>query len=288
MQKEFKKDMQHGSWLISLDQSSKCMEIVSNPTIMDVSHTMDSYGPSSVLLAVIALLLRGALSAAEIGKAHRIQAFAAIHNCVCIQKRSDDYQSESDIYDLRLPISIGDGQHNKAPNSLHSKERWKASALRSRNNQDYLAQSKALWERARVLYLKCNRCGTKKNITTLFLRFVKAALFHSLPNIICIHAVKVCNENKATLFTVQYPQNWFHSARQILLREPQQMIVYSAKGQVWYNLLWKSLILLMLWFNHCICSMTAHLAYRARKTIFLPTKINSLKRCILFMKHVWW
>lgn len=37
-------------------KSTKCMEIVSNPAIMDVSHTMDSYGPSSVLLAVIALL----------------------------------------------------------------------------------------------------------------------------------------------------------------------------------------------------------------------------------------
>lgn len=39
-------------------KAAKCMEIVSNPTVMDVSHTMDSYGLSSVLLAVIALLLR--------------------------------------------------------------------------------------------------------------------------------------------------------------------------------------------------------------------------------------
>lgn len=94
MQKEFKKicGMVVDSHFLR-SKSSKSMEIVSNPTIMDVSHTMDSYGPSSVLLAVIALLLRGALSAAEIGKAHRIQALAAIHNCVCIQKRSDDYQS---------------------------------------------------------------------------------------------------------------------------------------------------------------------------------------------------
>ncbi len=38
-------------------KSTKYMEIVSNPAIMDVSHTMDSYGPPSVLLAVIALLL---------------------------------------------------------------------------------------------------------------------------------------------------------------------------------------------------------------------------------------
>lgn len=68
---------------------TKCMEIVSNPTIMDVSLTMGSYGPSSVLLAVIALLLRAALSAAEIGKAHRKHAVAAIHNSVCIQKRSE-------------------------------------------------------------------------------------------------------------------------------------------------------------------------------------------------------
>lgn len=63
------------------------MEIVSNPTIMDVSHTMDSYGPSSVLLAVIALLFRVALSGAEIAKAHRIQALAAIHNILCVFKR---------------------------------------------------------------------------------------------------------------------------------------------------------------------------------------------------------
>lgn len=63
-------------------KSTKCMEIVSNTTIMDVSHTMDSYGPSSVLLAVIALLLRGALSAAEIGKAHRIQALCNTQQCV--------------------------------------------------------------------------------------------------------------------------------------------------------------------------------------------------------------
>lgn len=89
-------------------KSPKCMEIVSNPTIMDVSHTMDSYGPSSVLLAVIALLLRGALSAAEIGKAHRIQALAAIHNCVCIQKKSDDYQRLiSMIYDWPFQVEMG-------------------------------------------------------------------------------------------------------------------------------------------------------------------------------------
>lgn len=38
-------------------KSTKSMEIVSNPAIIDVSHTVDSYGLSSVLLAVIALLL---------------------------------------------------------------------------------------------------------------------------------------------------------------------------------------------------------------------------------------
>lgn len=36
-------------------KSTKCMEIVSNAAVMDVSHTMASYGPSSVLLAVIVL-----------------------------------------------------------------------------------------------------------------------------------------------------------------------------------------------------------------------------------------
>lgn len=84
------------------------MEIVSNPTIMDVSHTRDSYGPSSALLAVIALLLRGALSAAEIGKGHRIQALAAIHNCVCIQRKNDDYQClMSMIFDCPLQVEMG-------------------------------------------------------------------------------------------------------------------------------------------------------------------------------------
>lgn len=38
-------------------KSTKCMEIVSNAAIMDVSHTMGSYGPSSVFLAVIAAQL---------------------------------------------------------------------------------------------------------------------------------------------------------------------------------------------------------------------------------------
>lgn len=45
------------AWLLTPispgSKSVKCMEIVSNPTIMDVSHTTDSYGSSSVLLAVI-------------------------------------------------------------------------------------------------------------------------------------------------------------------------------------------------------------------------------------------
>lgn len=66
-------------------KSAKCMEIVSNPAIMDASHTMASYGPSSVCLAVIALLLWGALAAMEIEKAHR--TLATIHICVCVQKR---------------------------------------------------------------------------------------------------------------------------------------------------------------------------------------------------------
>lgn len=65
------------------------MEIVSKPTIMDVSHTMGSYGPSSDLLAVIALLLREALSGDEIEKAHRMQALAAIHNCVCVYSKEE-------------------------------------------------------------------------------------------------------------------------------------------------------------------------------------------------------
>lgn len=71
---------------------------------MDVSHTMDSYGPSSVLLAIIALLLWGALSAAEIGKAHRIQALTAIHNgvCVCIQKKSEKKEWSMIYGDLYL------------------------------------------------------------------------------------------------------------------------------------------------------------------------------------------
>lgn len=92
-------------------KSTKCMEIVSNTTIMDVSHTMDSYGPSSVLLAVIALLLRGALSAAEIGKAHMIQALC--NTQWCVYSKEEWWLSVPDIYDLWLPISSGDGQHNR-------------------------------------------------------------------------------------------------------------------------------------------------------------------------------
>lgn len=47
-------------------KAAERMEIVPNPTIMDVSNTLGSYGPSSVSLAVTALLLRVALSGAEI------------------------------------------------------------------------------------------------------------------------------------------------------------------------------------------------------------------------------
>lgn len=110
---------------------TKCMEIVSNPTIMDVSLTMGSYGPSSVLLAVIALLLRATLSAAEIGKAHRKQAVAAIHTSVCIQKRSERKEwwlSELDISDLRPAVDCGNGPHDKGADSLHLKERWRPLA----------------------------------------------------------------------------------------------------------------------------------------------------------------
>lgn len=94
-------------------KSSKCMEIVSNSTIMDVSHTMHSYRNSSGLLAVITLF-SGALIAAEIGKAHRTQALAAIHKRVCIQKksggkkRSDDYLCLiSMIYDCPFQVEMG-------------------------------------------------------------------------------------------------------------------------------------------------------------------------------------
>lgn len=47
-------------------KASKWIDIVSNPTIMDISNTMDFYGPLFVLLAVIALLLRVALSGAKL------------------------------------------------------------------------------------------------------------------------------------------------------------------------------------------------------------------------------
>lgn len=101
---------------------SKCMEIVSNPAIMDVAGTMGSYGPSSVLLAVIALLLKAALSAAQIGKVHRKQALAAIHNCVFKRgvKRREWWLSVLDICDLRLAAASGDGRHNRA---AHLRER---------------------------------------------------------------------------------------------------------------------------------------------------------------------
>lgn len=113
-------------------KSAKCMEIVSNPTIMDVSHTTGSYGSSSVLLAVIALLLWRALSAAEIGKAHSMQALTEIHNHVCIQKRSEEkrannYQRlKSMIYDCPFQVEMG----NTIKHRIYciQRERWKALA----------------------------------------------------------------------------------------------------------------------------------------------------------------
>lgn len=79
---------------------------------MFLSHTTGSNGYSSALLSVIALLLWRALSAPEIGKAHRIQAVTAIHNHLCIQKKSgkkgDDYLClKSMIYDCPFQQEMG-------------------------------------------------------------------------------------------------------------------------------------------------------------------------------------
>lgn len=108
--------------------ASKWIDIVSNPTIMDVSNTMDSYGPLSVLLAIIALLLRVALSGAKIvrhiGHRHLLQYTTAY----VFKRGVTTTVSGPDIYDLRPCISSGGGQHNEASKSMHSKERSKAWA----------------------------------------------------------------------------------------------------------------------------------------------------------------
>lgn len=76
-------------------KSSKCMEIVSNPAIMDVSHTKASYGPWSGLLAVIEW---------KVGYRHSLQ-----YATECVLKRTVQSRAGA-IYDLQLPISSGDGE----------------------------------------------------------------------------------------------------------------------------------------------------------------------------------
>lgn len=147
-------------------KATKCMEIVSNPSIMDVSHTIDSYGPPCVLLAVIALLLRGALSAAEIGKAHRMQALAAIHNNVCIQKRTDDYQRLiSMIYDCHFEWRRNTMKHQTPCIQMEGGQHW---AFRSRNDQDWMAQKGGIMGKVGGLCSMCRSTAYKENFLFLF------------------------------------------------------------------------------------------------------------------------
>lgn len=177
-------------------KSTKCMEIVSNPPIMDVSHTMDSYGPSSVWLAIIALFLWGALSAAEIGKAHRMQALAAIHNCESVQKSKwGEGLSVSDICDLWLAISSGDGQHNKATNSVCSKQgisiEIKKLAGPANTKQSIMGRERGgisirKWKWSGVLCSKCYGCQSREE-NHIILRCFKVAAIYTA--VFCIHAV---------------------------------------------------------------------------------------------------
>lgn len=74
----------------------------------------------------------------------------------------------TDAYDLRLSISSGDAQHNKAPKSLHSKERRKASGAQIKKRSG-LANTKQ---------------GTMESA-------------------FCVYAVHGCNVHKADVFTGQ-------------------------------------------------------------------------------------
>lgn len=97
------------------------------------------------------------MSGAEIAKAHRIQTLAAIHNSVCIQKRSDDYQCLiSMIYDHSFQVEMGNTIRRQSRRI--QRERREALALRSRNDQDWLTQSRAL---LKVLCAKDAKLGKK-------------------------------------------------------------------------------------------------------------------------------
>lgn len=117
------------------------------------------------------------MSGAEIAKAHRIQTLAAIHNSACIQKRSDDYQCLiSMIYDHSFQVEMGNTIRHQS--RCIQRERREALALRSRNDQDWLTQSRALLKVLQRFVQKMQNSekkGLKK--PTLFLRFFKVGLF---------------------------------------------------------------------------------------------------------------
>lgn len=81
-------------WIpVSFNQrSSQMYENSFYSYVVEATRTMASNGPLSVLLAVITLLWRAALSGAEIAKAHRMQALPATHNSACTDERSAGYQ----------------------------------------------------------------------------------------------------------------------------------------------------------------------------------------------------
>lgn len=109
------------------------MEIVSLQNVMDALRTMSSYGPLSVLLAVITLLWRVVLSGTEIEKAHRTQALHATHNNACTDERSDGYQwLISMIYGRSFQVEMGNIVLRQS--QCIQRKRRETLAWRSRNN----------------------------------------------------------------------------------------------------------------------------------------------------------
>lgn len=109
------------------------MEIVSNPTVMHISRTIASYGPLSVLMAVITLLWRVALSGAEIAKARRMQALPASHNSACAEERSDGYQwLRSMIYGHSFQVEMGNTMRRQS-RCIQREKKKETLAWRSRN-----------------------------------------------------------------------------------------------------------------------------------------------------------
>lgn len=124
------------------------MEIVCNPTVMDISHTI----ALAVLTAVITLLWRVALSGAEIAKARRMQALPATHNSACAEERSDGYQwLKSVIYGHSFQVEMGNTMRRQSWCIQREKKRDISMEIK----EHWLSQSRAL--------LKVLQCFVQKD-----------------------------------------------------------------------------------------------------------------------------